>query len=788
MSTMLWPSIRCAPLAPSPGAQGIVRVAVIDGPPTGLVVTFARAVTDPAGQGTLDSRAYALTGGQRLFPKIVTAALQPDAPGTPTDQLNQRVALGLDGPGDFSVYTLTVTADGVDPFFASRSLRFRLSCDDPFDCQSPPGPAPTEPELNVAIDYLAKDYSSFRQALLDFVGTRFPFWTERSEADLGMMILELFAYAADQLSDTQDRVANEAFLSTAKQRRSIAGLLALVGYALGNGASACTWLQFRVKSLHTLAAGTALRVGTKPQLGVEPTIVFETIGSATFRPEHNQIPLFNWGMTNCCLPASAVSAELDGAFPYLAAGDFLLFDDGSGTRDVVRLTTPARIVPSRPVGSPPASRPITLVSWSKATPLRSDYCVNHTVASANLVGACHGETTFGESLQGAASAPSAGSTLPRRLRLSLANGPLAYLDPVSVAAVLDPSTPAPSAGSNPSTLMLSVNDTLWQEAASLLDSAPDDQVFRVETDDQGDATVVFGDGVSFGARPDSSASIVATYRVGGGSSGNVGPGSLCRVLPRDGDDVSWVDDSPNAAPPVSNPLAAFGGSDRESSEHARRFGPDAVRQPLVAVTTADYQDAALAYTDALGSKPVRRANARFRWTGSWMTVTLAVDLQDSQPLDAATRLGLLAYLDTRRLAGYDLDVIPPNFVAVDLAVELCIRPGSAWGDVEQAVLLALSSGVIPGGQLGFFHPDNFNFGEPLYLSRLYAALLGVPGVGSATVTRLARLRALDPNGETAANLRQGFLAAAADQIIRLDNDRNFPEHGTLTLRQKGVSA
>ena len=31
-------------------------------------------------------------------------------------------------------------------------------------------------ELPVAIDYLARDYSSFRQALLDFVPTRFPSW------------------------------------------------------------------------------------------------------------------------------------------------------------------------------------------------------------------------------------------------------------------------------------------------------------------------------------------------------------------------------------------------------------------------------------------------------------------------------------------------------------------------------------------------------------------------------------------------------------------------------------
>src|SRR5262249_60730480 len=75
-----------------------------------------------------------------------------------------------------------------------------------------------------------------------------PAWTERSEADIGMMLLELFAATADTLSYMQDRVANEAFLSSATQRRSVAGHLALLGYQIDEGASAYTWLQFQVNT------------------------------------------------------------------------------------------------------------------------------------------------------------------------------------------------------------------------------------------------------------------------------------------------------------------------------------------------------------------------------------------------------------------------------------------------------------------------------------------------------------------------------------------------------------
>ena len=78
------------------------------------------------------------------------------------------------------------------------------------------------------------------------------------------------------------------------------------------------------------------------------------------------------------------------------------------------------------------------------------------------------------------------------------------------------------------------------------------------------------------------------------------------------------------------------------------------------------------------------------------------------------------------------------------------------------------------------------FGDNLYVSRIFAAVMAVPGIESAQITRLARLHAAQPDSETAINLRQGYLSVGPDQIIRLDNDRNFPENGTLAVRPKGV--
>ena len=791
------PSLACPTPGLSPSAQGIARVAV-DDVRAQLIVTFYQPVT-PLRPYLLDPRSYSLTGGQRLFPHVLKA--EPYPPTSPPELVNQRVLLTLDGLGDFSIYTLTVSGPDIDPFFSSYKLRFRLSCDDPFDCRTPlPAPAP-EPELAVAIDYLAKDYASFRQALLDFIPTRMPTWTERNEADIGMMVLELLAATADNLSYMQDRVANEAFLSSATQRRSVAGHLALIGYQMDEGASAYTWLQFQVNAVRTLTTKAYARVRNQPSNDAEAALVFETLGTVTLRPEHNAMSLYTWRNNDCCLPSQALSAVLAKSYPDLQAGDYLLFDDGKGHRDVVRLTARPEIVPEQAINPPvvgsPLSDLLTLVRWSEATPLRSDYCAAEVTVRGNMVLATHGET-ISESLRDLTDeqkqilnvesvARQPGQRIPRQ-RLRLARAPLAHLDAstfnLAVPLASQMSQTARQASTllathlprSVSTLTVEVDGEPWQERLSLLESRPDDKVFRVEIDDEGEATVVFGDG-TFGMRPAETAKVTATYRVGGGKIGNLGADSLTQFDPA------------GASPwfiAVTNPLPAIAGRDLESRQHARRVGPPAAHTPLVAVSASDYQAAAQSLISANGQQPIQRANAAFRWTGSWLTVTLAVDPRGTEGLTPELRSTLLEALATSRLAGYDLEIIGADYVRVDLALEFSTTPGSRAADVQQMLQQVLSNTDLPGGGKGFFHPDNFTFGDNLYVSRIFAAVMGVPGIESAQIVRLVRLHAAQPDRDTASNLRQGFLAVGPNEIIRLDNDRNFPENGTLTIRPKGV--
>lgn len=740
---MSLPTVLCPRPAPRAASQGLAAIAV-GATQRELTVTLIAPVA--GGSYLFEPRRYALTGGRRLHPRVLAVA----AGGQP-DQL----VLQLDQPGDFSIYTLTVSGADIDPFFASRKFSFKIECEDPFDCKLPPAPpVPALPEPE--IDYLTKDYAGFRRLLLDQLPARLPDWTERSEADLGMVLLELLAEAADRLSYYQDRVGNEAYLDTATQRRSVQLHTALIGYRLRPGRAAAAYLYFEARRPALISAGTQVQTRTQ---GAERPVIFETGPADTLvRPEHNRLPLYAWDNAQCCLPAGATELTLLGDFSQLRSGAALLIAAATdpARREIVELAAAPEILPPDPIKGHPTQR-LTVLRWSPAQALQFDYCLDgaQTLVRGNLVRATHGERIIETGL-------GKGDESIKRLRLPLSRAPLTYVAPY-------PGAPAAEAVS---TLEVEVNGAVWAERESLIESGPFDQAYRVEVDDDGYATLVFGDG-EYGQRPVTGQPIDVQYRIGLGPAGNVGRDTLTLL----------VDPNPNIVA-VTNPLPAAGGLAPEDKDHARRIAPLIIRMPLRCVTAADYERAATEYR-LNGLPQVQRARARFVWTGSWHTVYVSLDPVAGDTLTETLRAGVYAYLKDRQLAGYDLEIRAATYVPLALGLRVCVRPEFVAATVRAQILRAFSSGLDPAGTRGFFHPDNFTFGDPVLLSRLYAAAEAVPGVDSVTVTSFCRLHQRDPLAATADNLARGRLPVGEMEIIRLDNDPSFPENGRLDLELVG---
>lgn len=726
--------VRYAPPPPDPATQCYLRVYFLNGNPAGLDDT--------------QRKAFAISGGVRVpGPSIRVETV------TPVAGVEPYIELALSGYGDHSRYELSIDWPTLDRLYACRAFSFTVDCPNSFDCRPPaaaPTPAPAEPP----IDYLAKDYTSFRSALLGFLPTRVPDFDETNEADLAVIIAELFAYAGDQFSYFQDAVMNEAFLGTARQRVSAKRHARLVDYRMHDGAAARTMLQFTVTGKTVVPQHWQAATDDTPQR----VIIFETDADLACNPEQNpakegQLPPdagivpYTWLGKLCCLPVGTTQADLTGALTSLAAGGMLLFEEvlsphgdllglpaDPTRRQIVRIVD----VDATLVDPLNANQKVTRVQF--ADPLDFDFCLEAdaqgnpaTLVSGNLVPASHGVTVSGETIDL--------SIQP----VTLKQGPLTWLTP---------------AGSNDprharSSVQLTIGGEMWTEQETLLDSLADSADFIVDTTDDGRGMLSFGDG-SLGRAPTPGANVVLTYRIGNGSIGNVQADTL----------KTGANGLPSGVSVVRNPLPAQGGVDPETIAAVNRDAPQAFRAVQYrAVTADDYAQAAQLVPG------VANARATFRWTGSWLTVFVAIEPTGSTALTDALRTAVVTQLDNYRQAGYDLEVLAPDYVALKIELDVCVKPDYFRGDVLAAVLVALKT---------LFRPNAFTFGQSVYLSTILAAVQDVSGVLAVHARTFSRLLRPDPG-----QLARGEIPTRANEIARIDNDPSFPDNGLFVIDLEG---
>jgi hypothetical protein len=112
--------------------------------------------------------------------------------------------------------------------------------------------------------------------------------TTRSEGDPAIALLDSWATVADVLTFYEERIANEGYLRTATERRSILELARLVGYALRPGVAASVYLAFTMENgfAGEIPAGT--RAQSLPGPGELPQS-FETSEKLAARAEWNNL-------------------------------------------------------------------------------------------------------------------------------------------------------------------------------------------------------------------------------------------------------------------------------------------------------------------------------------------------------------------------------------------------------------------------------------------------------------------------------------------------------------------
>jgi Baseplate J-like protein len=124
--------------------------------------------------------------------------------------------------------------------------------------------------------------------------------------------------------------------------------------------------------------------------------------------------------------------------------------------------------------------------------------------------------------------------------------------------------------------------------------------------------------------------------------------------------------------------------------------------------------------------------------GSWTTVVVSVQPAWGGEADADLLAGVRGALEPLRPAGHDVTVRGPRWAPLEVLLEVRVDPARAARAVQAALEAALGDGVAADGTPAFFHPDQFGFGDPVYLSPLLAAAMAVPGVRDVRALRFRR--------------------------------------------------
>lgn len=759
-------------LKPGATLNGIDYIEVRASEPTRLYVHFLNSVK--VEQPGLH---VSITGGD------LTPTVEPEPPQAAdwSQDIDGRQVLRLvvPGRGDFSTYTLRIDgASALDPFLSAARFSFFMFCPSVNDCRQPPPDCPPPEGALPPIDYLAKDYDSFRAALSDFSTLRYPEWRERSEADFGVVMMEALCAIGDELSYLQDALHSQGNIETATSRGALVRLARMVDYEPAPIISASAMVALDV-------SGTSVPAGARidafaPDGSAVPFEVgtgLRDSGAYRVNPKCNggMLPYW-WDDAERCLTPGTRSMYLQGHGYGLLPGQLLLIATSADAplRQLLTLESALEL------HDPLFGADLTQITWRAADALRAHHDLTCTVVVGNLVPVTQGVrqqayfavgqaplTTPHLPIAMARLGPNSSAAQPRwSYRYSIAARPLAYL---------------PDAAGKPRPEVLlrqiapDVRDWSWRRTILAADRA--EPCFTLEPghyrpvaqlaegtfseQDGADGTLIcFGNG-EFGELPNDGDVFQVQSRTSRGLVGLVPAESITQV------DPAWS----GLILSAWNPLPATGGADPETDEQVRRRAPQAFQSEFYrAVRPEDYDTAA-------NRLPwVQRAGTVFRWTGSWPTVFTTADPKSAGSISTGQHIELIALLNRCRLAGYEAYAPRPRYVSFDLRIRLCARPSAFRGDVFAGVDHALRPVRHADGSNGFFFFDNFTLGSPFERSRLEAAIQDVPGVAGVLSIQYRRRGQSNTFSELPA-----IVPFAPGEIFRLDNDNNHPERGSYRL-------
>ena len=227
-------------------------------------------------------------------------------------------------------------------------------------------PGVANPPGLAAIAYRSGTHGSVLHRMLAALGSRLDRLDPAARDDPAVALLDSWATVADVVTFYQERIANEGFLRTAVERRSVLELARAIGYELRPGAAAMAYLDFRLQGGTGSPTSAVVPAGTKvlsiPAQGKLPQ-PFETGTELTADVARNETPLRTRRPQE--LKKGRTRLYLDGVQTGLRKGDPILLVEGPVKPGKAPAVWDFRVLSSvepQPVTAPDAP-PATLVTW-----------------------------------------------------------------------------------------------------------------------------------------------------------------------------------------------------------------------------------------------------------------------------------------------------------------------------------------------------------------------------------------------------------------------------------------
>ena len=255
-------------------------------------------------------------------------------------------------------------------------------------------------------------------------------------------------------------------------------------------------------------------------------------------------------------------------------------------------------------------------------------------------------------------------------------------------------------------------------------SGSSDKIFEIIYDDDYAGTVVFGDG-TVGISPDDTASYFITYRIGGGTRGNLLPNAINASITGASNTVS----KPGT---ITNTTPATGGANAETTEHAKKWGPLNFRRQDRLVTLEDYSVFSNTFISNFGIIGKAAAATRKAYSSGNVIDIYVLEKASDIQLQKATpnfKTQLLTSINKKKMITDEVVIADGLIRTLDLIITIRIDKSEKAN--ESQIISKVRNKVLL-----YMNADNRDFGEELIISELNRKIFEIDEIRYSTIDNL----------------------------------------------------